>query len=90
MRVIHSLQHWGAPYLLVACMIGAGIWQQTLPVPSLDHTLLLVFILVVFGFLINAWVSLHETNFLVPPSEIYEKYERIEQIEPETRSEKTK
>jgi hypothetical protein len=71
-------------------MIGAGIWQQTLPVPSLDHTLLLVAILLVFGFLINAWVSHHEANFLVPPSEINVKYEQNEQIEPEARSEKTK
>lgn len=82
MRAIHSLLRWGGLYLLVLLMIAVSIWEQTLPVISIDHTILLVFILVFFGTLINIWIKHNEMNFLVYRSETRKENDQSEQFEP--------
>ena len=82
MRIIHSLLRWGGLYLLVLLMIAVSIWEQTLPVISIDHTILLVFILVFFGILINIWIKHNEMNFLVYRSETRKENDQSEQFEP--------
>jgi energy-coupling factor transporter transmembrane protein EcfT len=81
MKIIHSFLRWGVLYLLVLLMVGAGVWEQTLPVISIDHTLLLIGILVLFGILINLWVSHNETNFLVSQNELRKENDESKQFE---------
>jgi energy-coupling factor transporter transmembrane protein EcfT len=81
MKIIHSFLRWGVLYLLVLLMLGAGVWEQSLPVISLDHTLLLIAILVLFGILINLWISHNEANFLVSQNEIRKENDESRQFE---------
>jgi hypothetical protein len=91
MKIIHSFLRWGVLYLLVLLMVGASIWEQTLPVISIDHTVLLIAILALFGILIIVWINHNETNFLVSQNEIRKENDESKQFEPsndEARSEK--
>jgi hypothetical protein len=94
MKILHSLLRWSGLYILFILMVTACIWQEGLPVISLDHTLLLIGILVLFVILVNLWLNLHETNYLVSQSETRKWNNETGQFEPlegkETRSEKTK
>lgn len=70
MRIFHTFLRWGMLYLLVIATAAACIWENTLAVPSIDHTLLLAGILILAWILINSWISHHEANLLVPHDEL--------------------
>jgi amino acid transporter len=91
MKFIHSFLRWGVLYLLFLLMVGASVWEQTLPVISIDHTILLIAILALFGILIIMWINHNETNFLASQNEIRKENDESKQFGPsydETRSEK--
>jgi len=69
MKTIYLFLRWGTLYLLVIATVVACIWENSLPVPSLDHTLLLIGILGLSGISINSWITHHEANLLAPPTE---------------------
>lgn len=89
-----DLSRWGALYLLVFLFIVACIWENSLAILPIDHTLLLIAFLIFFGILLNIWNTNHETNLLV--SQTYKKQSeaKLKESEPtqieEARLEKSK
>ena len=65
MKRIEIFLHWLPLYFIVALMIGSFLGEEALPISSFGHTLLEIGILVLFGLIINAWISNHEGNFIV-------------------------
>jgi hypothetical protein len=67
MKPFSRFFRWIGLYLLVFAVIAAGFWQESLPVPSMDHSIFLIVLLVILGFLIDRWVNRHPENFLAAP-----------------------
>ena len=72
MKPFSRFFRWICLYLLVFAAIAAGFWQESLPIPSGDHTILLIALLILLGFLADRWVNRHTENFLAAPKYINE------------------
>jgi hypothetical protein len=65
MNFFRSLYRWGYLYVLVGFLVGVIFWEENLNITPGEHKLLAIAVLICFGFIINRWISRHETNFLV-------------------------
>ena len=94
MKFIHGLSRWGVLYILVILMVAALFWENSLTILPIDHTLLLIGILIFFSILLNSWITHHETNLLVSHMYMKQLEKKTKKCEPlegkEARLEKTK
>jgi hypothetical protein len=67
MKLFSRFFRWIGLYLLVFAVIAAGLWQESLPIPSGDHSILLIALLILLGFLVDRWVNRHPENFMAAP-----------------------
>jgi len=82
MKLIYRFTRWGPLYFLVVVMIAVCFWDNSLPILPNDLTLLLIGTLIVFGILLNSWISHNETNFLVSQTFLNQLEKGSKEIDP--------
>lgn len=90
MNIFRSLIRWGSLYILVGIFIAVFFWEENLHIKPGDHVLLAIGILLGFGFLLDRWITNHETNSLISQFyEIQDEHEKSEhRLENKTHAEK--
>jgi hypothetical protein len=65
MKIIKEFLSWITLLIIVGIGFGALLWEDNLPVPSFEHTILAFGILVALGFVLSSWSSNHEINAII-------------------------
>jgi hypothetical protein len=67
MKMLRSIYQWGSLYIWFGIFTGAFFWEEKIQLNSIEHTLLEIATLLIFGLIVIGWVNSHEENFLADP-----------------------